>query len=84
MKANIMAMKKYPLKMVGKIGFNDACRHPGDVRAQDHEFAVGHVDDAHLPEDDGEPERHQHVDAKNRISPAKPCIARMEPRSPIE
>ncbi len=25
---------------------------------------MGHVDDAHLAEDDGEPQRHQHVDRK--------------------
>ncbi len=25
---------------------------------------MGHVDDAHLAEDDGKPERHQHVDGK--------------------
>ena len=37
---------------------------PGDVGAEDHELAMGHVDDAHLAEDDGKPERHQHVDGK--------------------
>jgi len=35
-------------------------RHPGDVGAQNHEFAVRHVDDAHLAEDDRKTERHQH------------------------
>jgi hypothetical protein len=37
-------------------------RHPGDVGAEDHELAMRHVDDAHLAEDDGKPERHQDVD----------------------
>jgi hypothetical protein len=31
-------------------------RHVG---AEDHELPVRHVDHAHLPEDDGEPQRHQ-------------------------
>ena len=36
--------------------------HPGDVGAQNHELAMGHVDDAHLAEDDREAERHQQED----------------------
>src|SRR3978361_807833 len=39
-------------------------RQPGDVGAEDHELAMGHVDDAHLAEDDRKTERHQHVDGK--------------------
>jgi hypothetical protein len=32
------------------------------VRAKCHQLAVGHVDHAHQPEDDGEAERHQEQD----------------------
>ena len=48
----------------GKIGLEEIRGHPGDVGAEDHELAMGHVDDAHLAEDDRKTERHQHVDGK--------------------
>jgi hypothetical protein len=36
----------------------------GDVGAEDHELAMRHVDDAHLAEDDRQPERHEHEDGE--------------------
>jgi hypothetical protein len=38
----------------------------GDVGADGEEFTVGHVDHAHLPEDDGQAQRHQQQHAENR------------------
>ena len=38
----------------------------GGVGAERHQLAVGHVDDAHQPEDDGEAERHQQQDRRER------------------
>ncbi len=45
-----------------QIGLEEIRGHPGDVGPEDHELAMGHVDDAHLAEDDRKPERHQDVD----------------------
>ena len=43
-----------------QIRLENVRRHVGHVGAEDHELPVRHVDHAHLAEDDGEPQRHQH------------------------
>jgi hypothetical protein len=48
----------------GHVGGEQLGRQVGDIGAQDHELAMRHVDDAHLAEDDGQPQRHQHEDGE--------------------
>ena len=44
---------------------------------------MGHVDDPHLAEDDRQTEGHEQED-RERLTPAKPCMMKMDTRSPIE
>lgn len=48
------------------------------VGAGGHENAVGHVDDAHLAENDRESERHQQQHAEEAQAWEKPCMVNME------
>jgi hypothetical protein len=48
----------------GRKGLAQDGQTVGRVGADGEEVAVRHVDDAHLPEDDGEAERHQQQDTE--------------------
>ena len=47
------------------------------IGADGHEFAMGHIDDAHLTEDDCKSKRHEQSTQK-RLKPAKPCMVKIE------
>jgi hypothetical protein len=59
-----MAMKKYPPIEPRQIAREQVRAEIGHVSAEDHEFAVRHVDDAHLAEDDRQAQGHEQINRK--------------------
>jgi hypothetical protein len=56
--------EKVPLGEPGSPALADLGEHVRRIGADGEKLAVRHVDDAHLAEDDGQPQRHQEQDRK--------------------